>query len=205
MEYSKFQEEFNQLNADNKKMVHELLQDMEHTECKKKIDYSYGLKKAKFLADLSWNEIMEKIRENLEKKDDDRSFTLDTIKNVVKRGSSGSEYFEFLLEVLNVSKEELIWDFWHQQPELDDLEWCYESISSVNQYAVFCLVERLIWAQERRKDQKEESQNIDENRDYDEFEFEMLAYSENFKDKSGKASEEFSKSRKIPRYKRKEE
>ncbi|MDY5790512.1 MAG: hypothetical protein SPL91_03250 [Oliverpabstia intestinalis] len=211
MEYSRFQELFDRLNADNKEIVQELLKDMEHTECKKKVDYSYGLNKEKILSDgpLSWNDIVVETNKKLKEKGlEDMELTKDTLKNIVKRGSSGSIYFETILEVLDVSKELLIWDFWSQQPEINNLKWCYESISPVNQYAVFYLVIRLIWAQEGRKDQKKESQNIGENRDYDEyaeFELELLSYSENFKDKSGKVSEEFSKSRKIPRYKRKEE
>ena len=136
MNYNTFKEAYDMLSPEYQSIIFTFLQRMEHAKDNPndKIDYSRGLKIAMKDNDLSLNSLVS----ILEKKWGVKELQ-PTITSMLARGSSSSTYFQDTLNILNIDETFLIQNSEYFQSRIDDIKWCFESISAQNQEAVFYL------------------------------------------------------------------
>lgn len=140
MNYSNFKEIYDNLCDKYKSIVFCLLRDMEHNKdnSKDKIEYSQGFKFAMAEQDISTNELAAII----EKKKGYINIR-NSVASCITKGYTRSEYFNDILEILEIDESYLIKHSKYFLLRECNMEWCFNSISKINQDAVYNLMLQL--------------------------------------------------------------
>ena len=137
MNYTTFRKAYNTLSDEYRFIIFNFLQKMEHAKDNPsdKIDYSHGLKIAMSEKELTINSLTFLIEEKTGYRD-----LRETIASMIERGSSSFAYFQDALDVLEIDENFLIQNSKYIQSRIDNIEWCFKSISKQNQEAIYHLV-----------------------------------------------------------------
>ncbi len=140
MNYSSFKKIYDNLSDEYKSIIFYLLRDMEHNKDnpKDKIDYSPGLKFAMVEQDITTNELASKLEEKT-----GCTNLRETVASIIDRGSKYSVYFKDILEILDIDEPYLIKHSEYFRSREGNMEWCFNSISKINQDAVYSLILQL--------------------------------------------------------------
>lgn len=137
MNYTTFKKAYDTLSTEYQFIIFDFLQKLEHAKDNPsdKIDYSRGLKIAMSEKELTINSLTFLIEEKIGYRN-----LRETIASMIERGSSSSAYFQDALDVLEIDENFLIQNSEYFQSRINNIEWCFKSISKQNQEAIYYLV-----------------------------------------------------------------
>ena len=158
--YDLFNKKFKLLPDKYQTLIFQLLQDMEHTVNvnPKDLLYKRGFTIALKEHDLSINKlakIIDKknnisdendvIKKGKKKGDEDNAYCRDAIATLIERGYKGSRsaYLDVACEILEIDEIFLINNSEYLVEHTQNIKWCFETISDINQLAIYNLMSKL--------------------------------------------------------------
>lgn len=138
---------FNSLPDKFSTIVFHLIQNMEHTEnvSLKDIDYRRGFNIALREHDLSINDLAKLVEKKIYDNAEPKGTLRDGIATLIERGhrNSSSIYLKDVCEILEIDETFLINNSEYMYKHTQDIKWCFETLSPINQSAIYSLVLQL--------------------------------------------------------------
>lgn len=138
---------FNSLPDNFGTIVFQLIQNMEHTEniSPKDIDYRRGFNIALCEHNLSINDLAKLVEKKIYGNDEPQGTLRDGIATLIERGhkNSSSIYLNDVCEILEIDETFLINNSEYMYKHTQDIKWCFETLSPINQSAIYFFVLQL--------------------------------------------------------------